>query len=91
MAGTVSNLQFMYTVYVLRSLRNKKRYTGYTSKEALQRLSEHNQSCNKWTRDNKPFVVIHSEEYVEKSEAIRRENFLKSGQGRKWLDENINN
>jgi putative endonuclease len=81
----------MHTVYVLKSLKNKKRYIGYTSKEALQRLNEHNRSCNKWTRDNKPFVMIHSEAYTEKSEAMRRENFLKSGQGRKWLDENIDN
>jgi len=79
----------MYIVYALRSLKNNKRYIGYTSKDALKRLKEHNQGCNKWTRGNGPFKIIHTEEYGAKIEAIKRERFLKSGQGRKWLDENI--
>lgn len=81
----------MFTVYVLRSLKNKKRYIGYTSKDPFKRLSEHNRGFNKWSKENKPFVRIHVEEYTNKEEAIQRENFLKSGQGRKWLDENIEN
>ena len=79
----------MFILYVLRSLKNKKRYVGYTSKDALERLHEHNMGSNKWTRTNKPFIIIHTEEYADKTLAIQRENFLKSGQGRKWLDENI--
>ncbi|PIR73734.1 MAG: endonuclease [Candidatus Moranbacteria bacterium CG10_big_fil_rev_8_21_14_0_10_35_21] len=79
----------MFTVYILRSLRNFKRYIGYTSKEALNRLHDHNTGSNKWTRENGPFTIIHTEKYESKYEAMRREKFLKSGQGRKWLDENI--
>jgi putative endonuclease len=79
----------MVAVYVLRSLKSKKRYIGYTSKEVLARLKEHNQSHNKWTKTNRPFIVIHTENYPDKTSAIKREHFLKSGQGRKWLDENI--
>jgi putative endonuclease len=81
----------MFTVYVLRSLKNSKRYIGYTSKDSLERLKEHNHGCNKWARENKPFRLIYTEKYEIKKEAIRRENFLKSGRGRKWLDENIDN
>lgn len=76
----------MYTVYVLKSLKNNKRYIGYTSKDALQRLVEHNARSNRWTQSNKPFELVHHEEYATKTEAIKRENFLKSGQGRKFLD-----
>ena len=32
----------MFVVYVLRSFKNKKRYIGYTSKDSLERLKEHN-------------------------------------------------
>jgi putative endonuclease len=85
------NTAKMFAVYGLRSLKNKKRYIGYTSKDALKRLKEHNSGCNKWARVNKPFIIIHTEDYLDKTSAIKRENFLKSGQGRKWLDENINN
>jgi len=79
----------MFIVYILRSLKNKKRYIGQTSKDVLIRLSEHNRNCNKWTKENGPFKLIHFEEYNSRKEAIIREHFLKSGQGRKWLDENI--
>lgn len=81
----------MFITYVLRSLKNSKRYVGYTSKKSLARLHDHNTGSNKWTRENGPFVIVHTEEYDSKSEAMKREKFLKSGQGRKWLDENIEN
>jgi putative endonuclease len=79
----------MFAVYILRSLKNKKRYIGYTSREILTRLKEHNNGHNKWTKANKPFIIIHTEDFPNKTSAIKRERFLKSGQGRKWLDENI--
>ncbi|MCD4762161.1 GIY-YIG nuclease family protein [bacterium] len=79
----------MSIVYVLRSLKNNKRYVGHTSKDAFTRLKEHNRGCNKWTKQNGPFEIIYTEKYNTKTEAIKREHFLKSGQGRKWLDENI--
>ena len=78
-----------YTVYVLRSTRNHKRYVGYTSKDPKDRSHDHLTGSNKWTRQNEPFVIIHTEMFGDKTDAIRRERYLKSGQGRKWLDENI--
>ncbi len=79
----------MFFVYVLRSLKNNKRYVGYTSKTALERLKDHHSGSNKWTRQNGPFNLMHSEGFQTRWEAEKRERFLKSGQGRKWLDENI--
>ena len=77
----------MFRVYVLKSLRNNKRYVGYTSKLAEKRLWEHNNGSNKFTKQNGPFVLFHQECYATKTEAIEREKFLKSGQGRKFLDQ----
>jgi putative endonuclease len=79
----------MFNVYVLKSLKNGKRYVGYTRKTAEKRLTEHNSSINTFTRQNKPFVLIYTEEYQTKIEAMKREKFLKSGQGRKFLDNTI--
>ncbi len=76
----------MFYVYVLKSIKNGKRYIGQTSKNVLERLVDHNVGSNSWTRINKPFKILYSEEYSTRTEAIKRENFLKSGQGRKWLD-----
>ena len=79
----------MYSIYVLRSLKNGKRYVGFTSKKSTTRLKEHNKGCNVWARQNKPFVLVYTEEYSAKQEAKAREKFLKSGQGRKTLDETL--
>ena len=76
----------MFNVYVLKSLRNKKRYVGYTSKEVNIRLKEHNNGWNKFTSQNKPFIIYYSEILPDKTSAIKRERFLKSGQGRKFLN-----
>ncbi|HLD35191.1 MAG TPA: GIY-YIG nuclease family protein [Planctomycetota bacterium] len=76
-------------IYVLISQRNGKRYIGQTGKEPLVRLQEHNQGSNKWTRENKPFILCYKELIQTRTEAIKREHFLKTGQGRKWLDEHI--
>ena len=76
----------MFYVYVLKSLKNRKRYIGYTSKDPEERLKDHNLGSNNWTRVNKPLELIYSEPYDDKTNTIKRERFLKSGQGRKFLD-----
>ena len=87
MAGAVAHMA--YTVYILRSLRNHKRYTGCTGKSVDERLHEHLTGTNQWTRQNGPFIIIHTEKYEDKTQACKRERYLKSGHGRKWLDDNI--
>ena len=77
----------MFRVYVLKSLKNSKRHVGYTSKLAEERLWEHSNGSNKFTKQNGPFVLFRQECYINKTEAIKREKFLKSGQGRKFLDQ----
>ena len=76
-------------LYVLISLKNGKRYIGSTSKAPETRLQEHNYGSNAWTRQNGPFKLIYEEQYTTITEARKRERFLKSGQGRRWLDENV--
>ena len=78
-----------YYVYVLRSIRNSKQYIGSTAKNPEMRLIEHNTGANTWTKQNRPFTLIYSETFSSRTEARKRENFLKSGQGLKWLDDNI--
>ena len=77
----------MSCVYVLRSLKNKKRYIGSTDLLPEERLRKHNYGSNQFTKRNGPFELIYQENYTSKTEARKRENFLKSGAGRKYLDE----
>ncbi len=74
-------------VYVLKSLRNSKRYIGSTELLPEKRLKEHNYGANKFTKRNGPFELIYQENCANKTEARKRENFLKSGVGRKYLNE----
>ncbi|MBU4377163.1 MAG: GIY-YIG nuclease family protein [Candidatus Omnitrophica bacterium] len=76
----------MFSVYILRSKKNNKRYVGCTYKNPEIRMLEHNSGTDDWTRHNGSFVLLHSEQYETKAEALKREKFLKSGQGRKLLD-----
>ncbi len=52
-----------------------------------ERLNQHNGGSNKWTRGNRPFRLIYAEEVESIEEVRQRERFLKSGVGRKFLDE----
>ncbi len=75
----------MYHIYVLRSLKNGKRYVGLTRRTLQVRVREHEMGLSPWTRDNGPFELVYTETYEEKTEAQRRERFLKSGHGRELL------
>ncbi|MBU1031776.1 GIY-YIG nuclease family protein [Patescibacteria group bacterium] len=74
----------MFYVYVLRSLKNGRLYTGSTN-NLERRLSEHNNGQSKYTGYTAPFKLIYKEKYATKSEAYRREMFLKTGKGREYL------
>jgi putative endonuclease len=74
----------VYTVYVLRSLKDGRHYTGSTS-DLARRLKEHNDGKTESTKRRRPFEVIYTEEYGTRVEAETREKFLKSGKGREEL------
>ena len=74
----------MYFVYVLRSEATGHHYVGYTS-DLAQRLGQHNNGITKSTKNRGPWVLVHQEGFMTKAEAMRRERFLKTGQGREEL------
>ena len=75
----------MFYVYILSSIKSGKSYVGFTEKEVRERLEEHNQGSNKFTKAEKPFKLIYYESYYCKQDAIHREKFLKSGVGNKLV------
>jgi putative endonuclease len=75
----------MFYVYVLRSLKDNKRYVGLTS-DISRRLREHQNGLVKSTRHRRPFELIYYESYENKSEAMKREKFFKTGKGREFLN-----
>jgi putative endonuclease len=77
----------MVTVYVLRG-ESGRRYVGITN-DLVRRLTEHRSTDTSVHRLLGEFDVIHTELFPDHTQARSREKFLKSGQGRKWLDEHF--
>ncbi|MFC1554661.1 GIY-YIG nuclease family protein [candidate division KSB1 bacterium] len=79
----------MACIYVLYSKSFHKFYTGAT-RDLDKRLKIHNTGKVKSTRSFRPWKMIYSEEFETYSEAMKREKYLKSAAGRKWLKEKVN-
>ena len=74
----------MYYVYFLKSLANNDLYIG--SMENLEnRFLLHNSGKVKSTKAYKPWELLGYEKYNSRSEAVKREKFLKTGQQREFL------
>jgi len=73
------------TLYVLKG-KTGKRYVGITN-NLPRRIQEHNIKVTKGGQILGDFSVVHTEEFPDHRTAREREKFLKSGLGRKWLDE----
>ena len=72
-------------VYVLTGKTSGRRYVGITG-NLPRRLAQHRNGSTKAGQLLKDFVLVHTEELADRKQARERERFLKSGQGRKWLD-----
>jgi len=75
----------MITLYVLKG-KTGKRYVGITN-DLHRRINEHRLKKSKSGQLLDDFFVLHTEKFPDYDTARNREKFLKSGQGRKWLNE----
>lgn len=71
-------------VYVLLSERYKDFYVGYT-RDIGQRLKQHNARDNFSTKGKSPYRLIYAETCLDINDAMRREKYLKTTQGRRFL------
>ncbi|RLC29621.1 GIY-YIG nuclease family protein [Candidatus Woesebacteria bacterium] len=79
----------MFYVYIIQSQKDGKLYTGFTSNVG-KRIRAHNQGEVKSTRNRRPFKLVDQEEYKSKTEALKREKFLKSFVGGKTVKSKLN-
>lgn len=73
-----------YYVYVLKSLEKKYIYVGITD-NLLRRYTSHQKGYNKTTKPYRPFSIILTEKFNSRTEARKREKYLKSGVGKEFL------
>ena len=81
-------------VYILQNATTGKLYKGQTAdlESRIERHNTHEPGSMRYTYKQKGvWHLIYSQEHSTRSEAMKREIFLKSGQGREWIKTNILN
>ena len=73
-----------YWVYVLRSLKDGKKYTGYT-KNLPSRFEAHQNGEVKSTKHRRPLELIYFEGCLNQLDALKREKYLKTHYGKMYL------
>ena len=66
----------MYYVYVLKSTVTGTLYIGYTN-DIKKRLVKHNTNISFSTKNKGPWILVYSEQYRSKVDAMKREHRLK--------------
>ncbi len=74
---------FFYA-YILESLTDGKRCIGYTN-NLKRRIEEHKKGKAISTKFRLPFKLIYFEGCLDEEDAKRREDYLKTTQGRRFL------
>lgn len=78
----------MAYVYILKSLKYRKLYVGSTT-DLTRRLVEHNSGLSNYTKLYMPWTLIYKEEFINVSDARKREKYFKSCAGRKFIRNKI--
>jgi len=78
----------MFYVYVLKSLNDKGLYIGCT-KNLEERLKAHSSGLVKSTKSRLPVELVYYEACLDQSDAFRRERYLKSTYGRRYLQNRL--
>lgn len=78
-----------YFVYVLQ-LNDSSLYIGFTQ-DLSNRFKEHQGKNVRSTKSKLPCKLIYAEQYLNKLDALKREKFLKSGSGRKYILKQLDN
>ncbi len=73
-----------FYIYYLRCIKTGTCYTGCTS-NLKKRLEEHNKGKVYYTKSRLPVELIYFEGCLNKDDAYRRERFLKTGMGKRYL------
>lgn len=80
----------MYFTYIIKSIITGNFYIGFTE-DLEKRLEYHNIGLNKSTRNKGPWKLVYKEKYTNKSDAIKRERFLKKQRNTEFYNRLIAN
>jgi len=83
-----NNLESYYYVYILISLKDGKKYTGYT-KDLSSRFEAHQKGKVLSTKHRRPFKLIYFEWCLSQQDALKREKYLKTHYGKMFLGKRL--
>ena len=75
----------LYYTYILFSEKINRYYIGSTQ-SIEQRIIRHNAGATKSTKPGRPCNSVYSEKFDSKTEAIKRENYLKRLKSRTFIE-----
>jgi len=78
----------MYYTYVLKSEKDGKFYVGFCN-DLKRRVKEHNNGEVEATKSRRPLMLVYYEACLDEKRAVKREKYLKTGFGRKFLKDRI--
>lgn len=84
----VRDHKVMYYVYIMRSLMNGRWYTGSTN-DLRKRFKQHNAGKSAYTQRFLPYQLIYYEACLDEGDARSREKYLKSGMGKRYLNNRL--
>ena len=79
---------FYFYVYVLKCQKTRTFYTGATN-NLERRLEEHNKGKSYYTKNKLPLTLVYFEACLNKDDAYRRERYLKTGMGKRYIKNRI--
>ncbi|MFA6105305.1 MAG: GIY-YIG nuclease family protein [Patescibacteria group bacterium] len=79
----------MFYTYVLKSQKDNELYIGWTD-DLKSRIKKHNDGLVESTKNRKPLILVYYEACLNKDAAIAREKSLKTGFGRAYLKNRLN-
>lgn len=79
-----------YYVYTLLSEKDGHYYVGYTN-DLSKRVDEHNKGKVRSTQSRLPVILVYYEACLNQQDATKREKYLKSSWGKRYLKNRIAN
>jgi putative endonuclease len=75
----------MFYIYILQSELDWSFYIGFTE-NIESRVYEHNFGRTGYSKSKRPWKLIYSEEFGTRTEAIKRERYLKKLKSRRYIE-----
>jgi putative endonuclease len=74
-----------FYVYILQSLKDGSYYIGSTN-NLEDRVERHNQGRSQYTKLRRPWKLVYSEDYPDRSSAVKRELEIKKRKSKEFIE-----